>query len=155
MNLSPLRKTAVRRAAFWLAAAAAAMPGAVSAATGGFEVAFAVSGVRSDSGTLRAVLCTGAEHYPDGCRLAISAPARVVGSRVVFKDVPAGTYAFALYHDEDNNGKLTMARPGLPAEGLAFSNDAIAPTGVPSFKAAALEVKGDAQQTVKMRYFRR
>ncbi len=127
----------------------------VQAGNPGVDVDFAVKGIRSDSGTLRAVLCTSAERYPDGCRLSTQAPARVVGSTLRFGTVPPGTYAFAVYHDEDDNSRLTMGRSGWPSEGIGFSNDAIGPTGAPSFKAAALEVRAGTQQAVKLRYLRR
>lgn len=153
MKLSITGSTLRRAAAALGAGALMGLP--AWAAAPGIDVDFAVSGIRSDSGTLRAVLCTSAERYPDGCRLSTQAPARVVGSKLRFGAVPPGTYAFAVYHDEDSNGRLTMGRSGWPTEGIGFSNDAIGPSGAPSFKAAALEVKAGAQPAVKLRYLRR
>lgn len=56
--------------------------------------------------------------------------------------VPAGTYAVAVIHDEDSNGKLNTNWLGVPTEGYGFSNDARGTLGPPSFSAASFEYDG-------------
>jgi uncharacterized protein (DUF2141 family) len=38
--------------------------------------------------------------------------------------LPAGDYAFAVYHDANGNGKLDRNGVGMPTEDYAFSNNA-------------------------------
>jgi len=60
-----------------------------------------------------------------------------------FENIPPGTYALAVIHDENMNGKLDTNWLGLPTEGYGFSNGAIATThGAPSFAAASFPYDG-------------
>lgn len=63
------------------------------------------------------------------------------GVRVVFRDVPEGTYAVTAYHDLDGNKKLNTNGLGIPTEPLAFSRDAVAVMdGPPKFSNASFKV---------------
>lgn len=53
-----------------------------------------------------------------------------------FVGVPPGTYALAVIHDENMNGKLYDNWMGIPQEGYGFSNEAKAALSAPSFEAA-------------------
>ena len=44
-----------------------------------------------------------------------------------------GTYAIAVYHDEDGDRKVTKSAFGIPTEGYGFSNDALVHLGPPKF----------------------
>ncbi|MEL6348259.1 MAG: DUF2141 domain-containing protein [Myxococcota bacterium] len=77
------------------------------------------------------------------------------GDRAVcrFTELPAGRYAIAVMHDENNNQKLDTNTFGFPAEGYGFSRDAPIRFGPPSFDSAAVDYAGDdAQITVRIRY---
>ena len=72
---------------------------------------------------------------------------------VVFKDLPEGTYAVAIIHDENKDGKLTKNFLGIPKEGYGFSNDAKATFGSPSFKEASFAMTKDNQNiSIKLKY---
>jgi uncharacterized protein (DUF2141 family) len=58
-------------------------------------------------------------------------------ARCDFEDIPQGTYALAVIHDENMNGKLDTNWLGVPTEGYGFSNDAKALLSAPSFSAAS------------------
>lgn len=60
---------------------------------------------------------------------------------LVLNDIPEGTYAIALYHDEDANNILKTNWLGIPKEKVAFSNAKMKTFGPPSFKDCAFEVK--------------
>ena len=49
--------------------------------------------------------------------------------------LPYGTYAIAIFHDEDGDKKMGTFM-GLPKEGYGFSNDAAVLFGPPSFSSA-------------------
>ena len=63
-------------------------------------------------------------------------------ARCDFADIPPGTYALAVIHDENSNGKLDTNWLGIPTEGYGFSNDAKALLGAPSFAAASFAYDG-------------
>lgn len=70
-----------------------------------------------------------------------------------FEDAPSGTYAIAVVHDENLNGKLDTNWLGVPKEGYGFSNDAKARFGAPSFRAASFTYDGkNLSLAIKLRY---
>lgn len=78
-------------------------------------------------------------------------PARAAAS-IDFGPVAAGSYAIALLHDENGNGKADMTLM-IPREGFGFSRDAPARFGPPSFANAAFAVEGSpVHQAIRMRY---
>lgn len=75
---------------------------------------------------------------------------------VTFKDLPVGSYAVEVIHDENENGKLDMRWLPYPKpiEGAGVSNDAEATMGPPSWSDARFKLsdKGGAI-TIHMRYW--
>ncbi len=69
---------------------------------------------------------------------------RKTQARCDFEDIPPGTYAIGVIHDENMNGKLDANWLGVPTEGYGFSNDAKGLIGVPSFSAASFPYDGRA-----------
>ena len=64
-----------------------------------------------------------------------------------------GTYAIAIYHDENNNHHFDRNFLGLPVEGYGFSNDAPTMLGPPSFSAARITVEpGVHRIAIRLRY---
>jgi len=74
-------------------------------------------------------------------------------ARCDFLDIPPGTYALVVVHDENMNSKLNTNWLGAPTEGYGFSNDAKAILGAPSFSAASFpyDEKGMAL-TISLNY---
>ena len=74
-------------------------------------------------------------------------------ARCDFEDIPSGTYALAIVHDENMNGKLDTNLLGIPKEGYGFSNDAKALLGAPSFSAASFPYNGEnLDLTISLNY---
>jgi uncharacterized protein (DUF2141 family) len=74
-------------------------------------------------------------------------------ARCDFLDIPPGTYALAVIHDENTNGKLDTNWLGIPTEGYGFSNDAKAMLGPPSFPATSFPYDGqDMELTISLHY---
>jgi uncharacterized protein (DUF2141 family) len=65
-------------------------------------------------------------------------------------DVPFGTYAIALYQDENSNGKIDKNFIGYPTEGFAFSNNFKPTIKAPSFKNCAFIYSKQAS-TIKIK----
>ena len=67
-----------------------------------------------------------------------------------FTDLPGGTYAVAVLHDKNNNGKMDIGLTG-PTESYGFSNEASGFLGAPDFSDAAFRLNADQTLTVKLR----
>jgi uncharacterized protein (DUF2141 family) len=78
---------------------------------------------------------------------------RQTQARCDFEDIPPGTYALAVVHDENMNGLLDTNSLGIPKEGYGFSNDAKAWFGAPSFSAASFSYDGrNLELTISLHY---
>ncbi len=64
--------------------------------------------------------------------------------------LPPGRYAFHVYHDLDDNGKMKSNFIGIPREPTAVSNEAKGRFGPPKFKDAAVAI-GDDPVSVPMK----
>jgi uncharacterized protein (DUF2141 family) len=74
-------------------------------------------------------------------------------ARCDFEDIPPGTYALAVIHDEDSNGKLNTNWLGIPTEGYGFSNDARGLLGPATFSAASFSYDGrSVELTISLHY---
>jgi len=74
-------------------------------------------------------------------------------ARCDFEDIPPGTYALAVVHDENMNGKIDTGLLGVPLEGYGFSNDAIAWFSAPPFSAASFPYDGrNLELTISLHY---
>lgn len=119
------------------------------------SVDLGIAGLRSPKGLVRACMTADPAHFP-GCdadpqarRLSVPAD-RAHDLR--FDGLPSGSYAVALFHDENGNGKLDK-RFGIPLEGFGFSNNPRILFGPPSFATARIRVTdAPVGQTVKLTY---
>ncbi|MFN7116725.1 MAG: DUF2141 domain-containing protein [Saprospiraceae bacterium] len=60
--------------------------------------------------------------------------------QVEIPNLPFGTYAIAIYHDVNNNGKLDKNALGIPAEPYAFSNNPKVKWRSPTFDETQIEL---------------
>lgn len=78
---------------------------------------------------------------------------RKAQARCDFEDIPPGTYAMAVIHDENLNGKLDTNWIGIPTEGYGFSNNAKGVLGAPSFSDASFTYDGrNVEMTMSLHY---
>jgi uncharacterized protein (DUF2141 family) len=63
---------------------------------------------------------------------------------VSFKNLKPGTYAIALLHDANSNGKDDRNFMGMPVEGFGFSRNPAVRTKAPAFSEASVPVSGTA-----------
>ena len=74
-------------------------------------------------------------------------------ARCDFLDIPPGTYALAVIHDANRDGKLNTNWLGHPKEGYGFSNNAKGILGPPSFPEASFLYDGqDMEMTIRLHY---
>jgi uncharacterized protein (DUF2141 family) len=149
-----LRAVAGLGALATLALAVAPLPAAST--EGGTRVTITVTGLRNTNGVVIACMTQDARRFPRCRDDAASHRANVpAGEQVtlVFDHVTPGTYAIALLHDENRNGRADRALSMIPREGFGFSRDAPVRMGPPSFEAASFAVAASPiTQTIRMRY---
>jgi uncharacterized protein (DUF2141 family) len=63
-----------------------------------------------------------------------------------FMNLKPGTYAIAVFHDRNKNGKLDKNIFGAPTESYGFSNNVRSTFSAPTFSAASFELKNDDLQ---------
>jgi len=116
-----------------------------------------VLNIRNSTGAVACALFESAVGFPsEFLRFATNImiiKVRDTQARCDFEDIPRGTYALAVIHDENMNGELDANWLGIPTEGYGFSNDAIALLGAPSFSAASFPYDGrNLDLTISLRY---
>ena len=115
-----------------------------------------VSGLRSEKGMIRICLFQTAEDFPDctgnAQAIKVSIPAGE-GATATVQGLSQGSYAVALLHDENANGKLDKSI-GIPREGVGFSRNPSFFFGPPSFDAARFETDGTVTtEAIRVKYF--
>ena len=116
-----------------------------------------ILGIRNSKGGVACALFESPEGFPtEYLRSATNImviKVRDKQARCDFEDIPPGTYALAVVHDENMNGKLDTNRLGIPKEGYGFSNDARGLFGAPSFSAASFSYDGqNLDLTISLSY---
>lgn len=114
-----------------------------------------VSGARNDTGIIGVALFNedASSTFPEAEPFrSASGVANSSGLDITFEDLPAGRYAIAVIHDENENGVLDSNDYGMPVEGFGFSNNVMGEMGPPSFTQAAVTVDGETRTAVSLIY---
>lgn len=172
MNEPTIRKPAVAstiknlkiRIPMWVRCAAlcalpvfANLPAGASAEPSCPGIHVKVLDIRNSTGTVACALFESPDGFPiEYLRSATNImviKVRDAQARCDFEDIAPGTYALAIVHDENMNGKLDTNWVGIPTEGYGFSNDAKALLGAPSFSAASFPYDGqNLNLTISLHY---
>ncbi len=112
-----------------------------------------VANIKEVKGTIRVALFTESEDFPNNKPIK-GQIVKTTGKtmKVVFENVPDGTYAASVIHDENENEKLDTGFMGIPKEGFGFSRDAMGTFGPPKFKEAAFTSPATKAVTVTLKY---
>jgi uncharacterized protein (DUF2141 family) len=111
-----------------------------------------ITNIKSTGGHLRVALYKPTNEFgsakPDYHKVH---PVPVPGSLRVAFNVPPGTYALAIYHDLNSNGKLDKNLVGYPKEPFGFSNNYRPLLSAPKFHDCAFELtEQGASLTIKL-----
>ncbi len=90
------------------------------------EITVIMDDFRTDAGCARVALFdseNGFPHETEKARKVESVEIKNYGARAVFTDIPYGTYAVAVLHDENANGEMDLNFFKVPTEGCGFSNN--------------------------------
>ena len=121
------------------------------------DLTVTVTGVRNADGLVQVCLFARPAAFPD-CAADPSVvrrrvPAMAGQVRAQFDNLPPGTYAVSVFHDEKRTGKIETNFLGIPRSGLGASNDPQPRFGAPTFQAAAFIVPDrPAAITLRMQY---
>ena len=110
-----------------------------------------VDNLRNNSGFIRFALYNKEYGFPENDHKIDKIDVRLESQKMktTFKNLEPGTYAVAMFHDENGNNEFDKNFFGFPLEGFGFSNDANVFFGPPDFKEAAIEVAG-VKKTIKI-----
>ena len=128
-----------------------------TANSSGSSLVIELSGVRNNKGHVLIALFNQANGFPDQSEKAfrkLRIPANAGTIKASFDDLPPGSYAFGVVHDENDNQKLDTGLFGIPKEGFVFSRNAMGAMGPPSFDNAAIKIETKfAVQALKIKYW--
>lgn len=110
--------------------------------------------LKNDVGQVGIVLHNRADAFPsDASRGLRSVFVKPVQKSVsyTFDDIPPGSYAIAVFHDEDSNKRLNTGIFGIPKEGYGTSNNVKGVFAPPSFKEASFVLPRDQLVQIQIR----
>ncbi len=115
-----------------------------------------ISNIKSVTGQIGIYIFNSNNDFPDHFEKAtLSTFVKVSGNTVeyTFTNVEIGTYAIALFHDENNDKKLNSNFIGMPKEGLGFSNNAKGNLGAPKYDDAKFDfIKPEQTINISVKY---
>ena len=127
-----------------------------SAAAQASELTVDIEGLRNTTGVVQVALFRTADGYPQRPELAArtrTGPVALPITVVSFDDLEPGTWALAVLHDENENGRLDTTLFGVPKEGIGASREATRRLGEPRFEDARFEVgSNDLHLRVAVKY---
>jgi uncharacterized protein (DUF2141 family) len=124
----------------------------LSAQTAGSSLQLHITEASNDQGMIRVLIFSQASGFPDNPAKAVksySVPPKKGAVSIAVPGLPPGSYAIAVIHDKDGNGKLSTNAVGYPSERYGFSNNPKVYFGPPSFDKAAIDL-GLMPQTVRI-----
>jgi uncharacterized protein (DUF2141 family) len=115
-----------------------------------------ITGLRKPQGNIMGSLFNSKEGFPGDASKAIKKTVvKIESGELVFyfKDIPFGTYAVGVMHDENNNKEMDTNFIGIPKEGFGVSNNAKGKFGPPSYDDAKFQFTKDGQEiAIKVTY---
>jgi uncharacterized protein (DUF2141 family) len=114
-----------------------------------------INGARNTKGKIGVLLFQSPDGFPSEPSKAIrqeriNIDSGTLSAEATFKDLPDGTYAVSVLHDENDNGKMDKNFMGIPKEGYGASNNPRKRMGPPGFVEAKFSVT-QPQQTIEIK----
>ena len=115
-----------------------------------------VSGLQNQKGLLCIRLFSESKGFPEGEGKSTKRECVKITEEPVqfsFKNLAAGSYAVASFHDVNSDRKLNRNAAGMPTEGYGFSNNPTVKTGPPKYGQAVFLVAGpNTGVKIQMKY---
>ncbi len=142
----------IRHASVVLAIAFTASPALSQSSS---TISLEVSGFKNTRGTLNCRLFTKPADFPDGeGMVTVRVPVAGPTTSCTFSNLEPTTYAVAVVHDENSNGKLDKNFVGVPSEGYGVSNNKTYALSAPKWDESIFALVPSESKTlqVKLRY---
>jgi len=112
-----------------------------------------VTGIESSEGLIQIGLYNSESSFPvyEKVYKGVFPKANKSGVSYTFKNVPAGTYAVAVYHDENSDKELNKNLFGAPKENYGFSNNKFGTFGPPDFKDVSFKVEDGKKASLSIK----
>ena len=144
--------------ALWRHLLGAAALGLAACAAHAAELTLTINGLASADGALGCALFAeaAAARFPLDQDAATTqrVPAREGSVQCVFRGLPAGSYAAAVAHDLNGNGKTDRNLLGMPTEPWAVSNNLRPTLRAPRFAEAAISLGADERRSLVLQLAR-
>jgi uncharacterized protein (DUF2141 family) len=115
-----------------------------------------ITGITHTGGTVGVYLFNSKQGFPGKQERALFSQQKNYSGtteRVVFENIPSGTYAISVIHDENGNGKLDRNFIGIPREGVGVSNNPKVGMGGPKYDQCSFTLgKEQLEMTIAMKY---
>lgn len=118
-----------------------------------YDLEVQIEGIPNSKGTLFIGLFNSSATFPEYGKQMKGVVQSHEGKTHVyrFKNLPKDSYALAVYHDENKNGKLDKNLFGAPTEAYGFSNNARETFSAPSFEAARIKLDRDKKCQIRIK----
>ncbi|NTW84117.1 MAG: DUF2141 domain-containing protein [Chlorobiaceae bacterium] len=130
------------------------VPSVTSVKTG--RIVVTITDITHTGGFLGISLHNSKKGFPGKHELAVTSQQKdYSGSteKFVFENVPYGTYAISVAHDENGNGKLDTNFIGIPKEGVGVSNNPKIGMGGPKYDPCSFMLNSEQiDLTITMKY---
>ncbi|WP_299211460.1 DUF2141 domain-containing protein [uncultured Aquimarina sp.] len=127
------------------------LPIAIFAQNNTNSIEINITNIKSDEGNIRIGLYSGEDNFYKKTYKSVAIKAKKGSLIVTLDDIPKGTYAISLYHDENDNKKLDTNFFKIPKEPYGTSNNAKGSFGPPSWEDAKFSVSEQVvHQSIKL-----
>ena len=111
-----------------------------------------VSGIKNDKGVVQIGLYNSEASFPNYNKnfKGTFPKANKAGVSYTFKNIPVGTYAVAVWHDENKDKKMNKNMFGSPKESYGFSKNIYGSFGPPNFKDVSFKLNAGKKMTLKI-----
>jgi uncharacterized protein (DUF2141 family) len=120
-----------------------------------YSITIKINGIKNNKGKILISVYNSADGFPTDITKAtrlIKINAQTPSAELILHDLVRGTYAIAVMHDENNNGKMDKNFLNIPKEGYCVSGNIKGFMSAPSFSDAKFDLESDITQNLKMIY---
>lgn len=119
-----------------------------------FTLKVKVYGIQNTNGQIELSIYNDPKVFPEVGKTYKMVRIEPNGSEVIyeFTNLPAGEYAIATFHDENNDKECNTNLIGVPTEAFAFSNDFRPFLSAPDFTDCSFKVDKNIELSIEMVY---
>lgn len=117
------------------------------------SVVVEIKGIKNTQGSIAIGLYNQAKGFAEyGKRYkGVYVKASKTGVKYSFKDIPVGTYAIAVFHDENNNKEVDKNWFGVPTESYGFSQNKYSSFGSPDFEEVSFVISSNQSKSLTIK----